>query len=101
MENGIKMFFVSKWFLDFVEYIDSKITIWPSDDISLIYLCWVTYNNISILKLKFRKNTFLLNIYMWRDQVKGVKLTNRPTKSTGPWDCQSQKKIDPPENVQN
>ena len=42
MENGIKMIFVSKWFLIPVEYIDSKITIWPPDDISFIYLCWVT-----------------------------------------------------------
>ena len=43
MENGIKLIFVSKCFLIPVEYIDSKITIWPPDDISLIYLCWVTY----------------------------------------------------------
>ena len=26
---------------------------------------------------------------------------NRPTKSTGPWDRRSQKKIDPAENVPN
>ena len=43
MENGIKMIFMSKRFLIPVEYTDSKITIWPPDDISLIYLCWVTY----------------------------------------------------------
>ena len=43
MENGIKMIFVSKWVLIPVEYIDSNITIWPPDDISLIYSCWVTY----------------------------------------------------------
>ena len=42
MENGIKLIFVSKWFFIPVEYIDSKITIWPPDDISLIYSCWVT-----------------------------------------------------------
>ena len=47
MENGIKMIFVSKWFFTAVEYIDSKITIWPPDDISLIYLCWVTYMQIN------------------------------------------------------
>ena len=34
---------VSKWFFIPVEYIDSKITIWSPDDISLIYLCWATY----------------------------------------------------------
>ena len=43
MENGIKMIFVSEWFLIPVEYTDSKITIWPPDDISFIYLCWVTF----------------------------------------------------------
>ena len=43
MENGIKMIFGSKWFLILVEYSDSKITFWPPDDISLTYLCWVTY----------------------------------------------------------
>ena len=37
MENGFKMIFVSKWFLIPVEYIDTKITVWPPDDISLIY----------------------------------------------------------------
>ena len=37
MENGIKMIFMSKWFLICVEYIDSKIPIWPPDNISLIY----------------------------------------------------------------
>ena len=42
MENGIKMIFVLKWFLIPVDYIDNKITIWPPDDISLIYSCWVT-----------------------------------------------------------
>ena len=42
MESGIKMIVVSKRFLIPVEYIESKITIWPLDDISLIYLCWVT-----------------------------------------------------------
>ena len=46
MESGIKIIFVSKWFLIPVEYIDSKITIWPPDDISLIYSCWVTFINI-------------------------------------------------------
>ena len=43
MENGIKMIFVSKWFLIPVEYIDSKITICPPD-ISLIYSWLVTYH---------------------------------------------------------
>ena len=42
MENGIKMIIVSKWFLISIKYIDSKITICPPEDISLIYLCWVT-----------------------------------------------------------
>ena len=36
------MIFVSKWFLNPVEYTDNKITIWPPDNISLIYTCWVT-----------------------------------------------------------
>ena len=53
MENGIKMIFVSKWFLILVEYIDSKITIWPPDDISLINLCWVTIN-IDIFYLQYK-----------------------------------------------
>ena len=43
MENGIEMIFVSKWFLIPVKYIYIKITIWPPDNIGLIYLCWVTY----------------------------------------------------------
>ena len=43
MENGIKMIFVSKWFLIPVECIFNQITIWSPDDISLIYLRWVTY----------------------------------------------------------
>ena len=34
--------FVLKWFLIPVKYIYSKITIWSSDNISLIYLCWIT-----------------------------------------------------------
>ena len=38
MENGIKMILVSKLFLIPVKYTDSKITIGPSYDISLIYL---------------------------------------------------------------
>ena len=46
MENSIKMIFVSKLFLIPVEYIDGKITIWPPDDINLIYLCWVTEINM-------------------------------------------------------
>ena len=44
MENGIEMVFVSIWFLIPAEYFDSKTTIWPPDNISLIYLCWVTFN---------------------------------------------------------
>ena len=40
--SGIKMIFLSKWFLIPVEYIDSKITIWPPRDINLICLWWVT-----------------------------------------------------------
>ena len=43
MENGIRKISVSKWSLIPVENIDNKITIWPPDDMSLIYLCWVTF----------------------------------------------------------
>ena len=42
MQNGIKMVLGLQWFLIPVEYIYSKITIWPPDNISLIYLCWIT-----------------------------------------------------------
>ena len=45
-ENGIEMIFVSKWFLTPAEYFDSRITIRHPDDISLKYLCWVTYDDI-------------------------------------------------------
>ena len=48
MENGIKIMFMSKVFLIPVEYLDSKITIWPPDDISLIYLCWITFIPIQL-----------------------------------------------------
>ena len=41
MEIGIKMILMPKWFLISAEYIDIEIKIWPPDDISLIYSCWV------------------------------------------------------------
>ena len=57
--NGkcIKMIFMSKLFLIPVEFIDSKITIWPPDDISLIYLCWVTIIHTSFIKKLEKKNS--------------------------------------------
>ena len=42
MENGMGIIFVPKWFLIRLEYSDSKITIWPPDNISLIYWRLVT-----------------------------------------------------------
>ena len=67
MENVIKMIFVSKWFLIPVEYIDSKITIWPPDNISLIYSRWVTLllNACKLQTFRKKKNISCLDLKIW------------------------------------